>query len=115
MFIIPSSTAQILDNFFPGAVEPSLKVISHELFYNTPKVRFRQFMLLNYVITCLHPPPRQLYESLVQIDNHCYSIRTLSTTVYNLSIVDLPNLFKSLPLILLCPNSPQERSPRTRV
>ena len=35
MFILPSSTVQIQDKYFPKTVEPSLKVLSRELFYKT--------------------------------------------------------------------------------
>ena len=45
-----SCTAQMLNDYFTGTVEPSSKVLSHELFCNTPKLRFRQFMILNYVV-----------------------------------------------------------------
>ena len=66
--LFPSSTVEMQDSYFPGTVEPSLKVLSHELFYNTPQLRFRQLMLLNYVITVLFTPPPspgQLYESII--------------------------------------------------
>ena len=33
---------------FPGTIEPCAEVLSREMFYNTPKLSFCPFMLLNY-------------------------------------------------------------------
>ena len=65
-FILPSSTSHIQDKYFPGI----WIVLSHELFYDTPKLRFRQVMLLNYMITISPPPPQnQLYESFLSTNS----------------------------------------------
>ena len=56
-FILPRSTAQFQDKYLPGTVQPSSKVISHELYYNTHYFRFRPSKLCQM----------QLSESLVQI------------------------------------------------
>ena len=65
--------------------KPNSKLFSRELFYNTLKLG-RSFMLLNYVIAFLSPPPpKKLYGSLLPIiDNN----RTLKQSIHTIKYMD---------------------------